>query len=58
RDTQNDTSGFEHVFVGEVRNGEVMGLHNWIQFFVEEKAGKIDYKGYIYPRRRGNNVCV
>lgn len=48
-----DSSGFEHVFVGESRRGEVTGLHNWIQIYSEEKKGRLDYLGYIFPRRRG-----
>jgi poly(U)-specific endoribonuclease len=62
RNGKKDSSGFEHVFVGEVKetkdvNGkatgkkEVSGFHNWIQFYYEEKKGtSIDYKGYIKPR--------
>jgi len=42
-----DSSGFEHVFVGETRNKEPMGFHNWIQFYLQERAGKVDYQGYI-----------
>ncbi|KAK7944866.1 hypothetical protein WMY93_000594 [Mugilogobius chulae] len=42
-----DSCGFEHVFVGETKNHqEIMGLHNWIQFFLQEKLGHVDYKGY------------
>eukprot|EP00123_Amoebidium_parasiticum_P000845 comp11746_c0_seq1/m.6337 comp11746_c0_seq1/g.6337 ORF comp11746_c0_seq1/g.6337 comp11746_c0_seq1/m.6337 type:complete len:279 (-) comp11746_c0_seq1:605-1441(-) len=52
RETQNDSSGFEHVFVGEHRDGEVIGFHNWIQFFIQEMHGKVNYKGFIYPKRR------
>ena len=37
--------------LGEVKNGEVIGFHNWIQFFIEEKRGKVDYKGYIVNRK-------
>ena len=43
-----DSSGFEHVFVGETRGAdEVIGFHNWIQFYLQEKAGHVDYQGYI-----------
>jgi len=43
-----DSSGFEHVFVGETRGEkEVIGFHNWIQFYLQEKAKKVDYKGFM-----------
>jgi poly(U)-specific endoribonuclease len=51
-----DSSGFEHVFVGEVKNGKVSGFHNWIMFWLEERKGNIDYRGYIKPRSRGSNA--
>jgi len=41
------SSGFEHVFLNEVKNGTIIGLHNWIYFYEEEKAGRLNYKGYI-----------
>ncbi|XP_051955816.1 uridylate-specific endoribonuclease B-like [Xyrauchen texanus] len=42
-----DSSGFEHVFVGETRGGHtVIGFHNWIQLYLQEKLGHIHYKGY------------
>lgn len=50
------SSAFEHVFVGEIKQrGEqaVSGFHNWLQFCLEEAKGKVDYQGYIFPRRRG-----
>ncbi|XP_028814253.1 uridylate-specific endoribonuclease C [Denticeps clupeoides] len=42
-----DSSGFEHVFVGETKFGtEILGLHNWVQFYLQEKSKNLDYKGY------------
>ncbi|KAF7828505.1 poly(U)-specific endoribonuclease-B-like isoform X2 [Senna tora] len=52
--TSGSSSAFEHVFVGEVKqDGEVSGFHNWLQFYLEEAKGRVDYQGYIFPRRRG-----
>ena len=45
-----DSCGFEHVFVGETRKRDVIGFHNWIQFYLQEKQDHIDYHGYF---RRG-----
>lgn len=45
-----DSSGFEHVFVGEVKDDSISGFHNWLQFYLEEKKGALDYRGYIKPR--------
>lgn len=48
-----DSSSFEHVFVGETRKEGMIGLHNWIQYYLQEKAGNIDYQGY---RKRATNL--
>ncbi|OON19557.1 hypothetical protein X801_04575, partial [Opisthorchis viverrini] len=43
----NDSSAFEHVFVGEKKGSEVSGFHNWIQFLRLESSGVLDYQGYF-----------
>ena len=54
-----DSSGFEHVFVGETRgDSEVIGFHNWIQFYLQEKAGHVDYQGYILGTKVRALSCV
>ena len=45
--TSLDSCGFEHVFVGETKSGsEIIGFHNWVQFYLQEKSTHLDYKGY------------
>jgi len=41
------SSGFEHVFVYEVKEGTIIGFHNWVYIGDEEKDGRFDYKGYL-----------
>lgn len=48
------SSGFEHVFVSEVKNGTVLGLHNWIYLSEEEKKGDLNYKGWLKKIDLGN----
>uniref|UniRef100_A0A5S6QXE1 Endoribonuclease n=1 Tax=Trichuris muris TaxID=70415 RepID=A0A5S6QXE1_TRIMR len=45
------SSGFEHVFAGEKKDPIVEGQHYWVRFYQLEKAGKIDYKGYLVARQ-------
>ncbi|XP_045528271.1 uridylate-specific endoribonuclease D [Pieris brassicae] len=41
------SSGFEHVFVSELKNSQISGLHNWIYFSKEETANRVNYLGYL-----------
>ena len=47
RKSYRDSSGFEHVFVGEISRGAVTGFHNWLQFYHLERTNQIDYRGYL-----------
>lgn len=42
-----ESSGFGHVFVGEVKANEVTGFHSWLQLLASEEAGTFEYKGYV-----------
>lgn len=45
------SSGFEHVFLNEMKYGSPIGLHNWIYYYYKENrtgtVHDIDYKGYM-----------
>ncbi len=43
-------SGFEHVMVGEEKsNGDgAGGYHSWIKFLLDERSGRVDFRGYDY----------
>lgn len=41
------SSGFEHVFLAEIKNGQLSGLHNWLYFNIQELANKANYLGYL-----------
>ncbi|KAL7079155.1 hypothetical protein ACQ4LE_001758 [Meloidogyne hapla] len=49
------SSGFEHVFSGEWKSGTgVEGHHNWLRYYLQEKAGDINYYGYF--EHQDNNM--
>lgn len=48
------SSGFEHVFMSEVKEGNVIGLHNYIYMAEEEKERDVDYKGWLKKIDLGN----
>ena len=52
-----DTSGFEHIFVGEGKYdysdkerilGAISGYHSWIKFYLDERQDKANYLGHNY----------
>lgn len=47
KNTSMTSSGFEHVFLSEVKRGKIIGLHNWIYFAETEKQGELNYKGWV-----------
>ncbi|RZF47555.1 hypothetical protein LSTR_LSTR009091 [Laodelphax striatellus] len=40
------SSAFEHVFLGEIKNHQVIGLHNWVYFNDQENHGSLNYLGW------------
>ncbi|CAG8552356.1 7319_t:CDS:2 [Scutellospora calospora] len=52
-----DSSAFEHVFLGEVRNGEAKAFHNWITFYFYEKVGRMSFESLI-PLKEGHHKHV
>ena len=42
-----DSSGFEHVMVGELKGTKVSGFHSWLQFYLEERAGNLRFTSMV-----------
>ncbi|CAI2357953.1 unnamed protein product [Caenorhabditis sp. 36 PRJEB53466] len=40
------SSGWEHVFSGELKSGTVDGQHDWVRYYTEQKADRMVYDGY------------
>ena len=53
-----DSSGFEHVFVGETDSTEVVGFHNWVQFHIQERERKLNYLGYVFSKQVSHKIKV
>lgn len=47
RKSKQDSSAFEHVFVGETKQHQVSGYHNWIKFALDEADNQINYRGHF-----------
>ena len=46
-----DSSGFEHVMVGELNGGKVSGFHSWLQFYLQEKAGNLQFSSLVADKQ-------
>lgn len=40
------SNGFEHVFLIETRDADIMGGHGWLWFDEQERTGQLDYRGF------------
>jgi len=52
------SSSFEHVFMAEIRDQKVLGLHNWLYFADQEQRGNVDYKGWLSHKETGKVIYL
>ncbi|KAK9719073.1 hypothetical protein K7432_005052 [Basidiobolus ranarum] len=57
RGSGGDSSAFEHVFLGEVKHDKVIGFHNWVTLFLEERKNFLDYQGFVRPRNSNHPLA-
>jgi len=50
------SSGFEHVFMGEKKDGKVQGFHNWAFFYDQEQKHQVNYLGHTDVLRLGDHL--
>lgn len=50
------SSGLEHVFVGEVKGTKVTGFHGWLNFYLQEQKGKLNYYGHMKIKDIGSKI--
>ncbi|XP_067012848.2 endoribonuclease CG2145 isoform X2 [Anabrus simplex] len=52
------SSSFEHIFLAELKRGEISGMHNWIYFSNEEAKKTADYLGYMRKLELGGKGAI
>jgi len=52
------SSGAEHVQVGEIKDDEISGLHNWVRFALLEQEGSVNYIGYVQIMDFGGTYVI
>nr|XP_015837265.1 PREDICTED: poly(U)-specific endoribonuclease homolog isoform X2 [Tribolium castaneum] len=52
------SSGFEHVFLAEIKKNQVSGLHNWLYFEQEERNNQANYLGYMKKIDLGDKGAI
>ena len=50
------SSGFEHVFMGELTRDQTTGFHGWLYFYNQEQVESMDYFGYMFYRNLTDKV--